>query len=95
MICCFCIKFVTQKARVEDGGFTDQNISPRSKHLMSILPRPKPFGKALKRMEDSQRRTAKNVENQDEVQALTGTFIRKTFESVDPEQVFKSSKAKF
>ena len=60
---------------------------------MSILPRPKPFGKALKRMEDSQRRTAKNVENQDEVQALTGTFIRKTFESVDPEQVFKSSEA--
>jgi hypothetical protein len=79
-----------QKARTCAGIYSGENLSPRSKRLMAILPKPKTYeatvGLNLNRI---QAQIAQDMDRIEQVQVLTSSFIRDHFERIPPDQVPK------
>lgn len=77
-----------QRARTRTGAFSGENLSPRSRRLMNILPKPKSYavtvGLNLNRV---QTQITEDLDKMEQVQALISSFIKEYFERISPEKV--------
>ena len=77
-----------QKARSQTGSFKAENLSPRSRRLMAILPKPKTIQATLSsNLNRVQAEIAEDMHKIKQVQVLTSSFIKEHFERIRPGQV--------
>ena len=81
-----------QKARSQTGSFKAENLSPRSRRLMAILPKPKTIQATLSsNLNRVQAEIAEDMDKIKQVQVLTSSFIKEHFERIRPGQVIPES----
>jgi hypothetical protein len=77
-----------QKARDDEGEYTTENLSPRSRRLMAVLPKPKSkeetVGLNLNRVNAQ---IAEGMDKIEKIQTLTSNFIQEHFERIPSDQV--------
>ena len=80
-----CLK---QQARSKEGSFTGENLSPRSKRFMSLLPKPKtPEAMVLLNLKRIKAQVAHGMDQIKSVQSLASSFLKEYFERIPPVQV--------
>jgi hypothetical protein len=78
-----------QHASTDSGSFTGENLSPRSRRLMSLLPKPKNMQDViLCNLNRIQMQVATEMGKIEHVQAVSSSFIREYFARIPPEKVF-------
>ena len=77
-----------QKARASDGRYSGENLSPRSRHLMALLPKPKTVERAaVDDLNNMQAQVAHGMCKIEQIQRLSSSFIKEHFDRIHPGQV--------
>ena len=77
-----------QHARTQEGCFTGENLSPRSKRLMDLLPKPKtPEATVLLNLKRVKAQVANGMDQIKRVQSLACSFIKEYFERIPADKV--------
>ena len=77
-----------QQARTSGGSFSGENFSPRSKRLMTLLPKPKTYeAKVLMNLQRVKAQVADGMSQIESVKLVASEFIKSYFERIPVHQV--------